>query len=181
MGKLGDEQSVDPLIQMLADANRHLRQAAAEALGYIAGEPRALLALLSALGDPEESVNQTVAEAVVKFEDVQGLEPLLESGFGKEYRELELNLRAKAETAVEEIGEVLTKAARRQEQGIVTEYDLKLLTQSIERLQEAKVIAEAAADAQLLGQVTDLITSTTDLHSSTQQTLDNIDAPSSPG
>jgi HEAT repeat protein len=181
LGKLGDEQSVAPLIQTLADANRHLRQAAAEALGYIASEPRALPALLSALGDPEESVNQTVAEAVVKFEDVQGLEPLLESGFGEEYRELELNLRARAETTVEEIGEVLTSAARLQEQGTVTEYDLKLLTQSIERLQEAKVIAEAAADAQFLGQVTDLITSTIDLHSSTQKALDNIDAHSSPG
>jgi HEAT repeat protein len=181
LGKLGDEQSVNPLIQMLADDNQHLRQAAAEALGYLSGEPRALLALLSALGDSEESVHRAAAESVVKFEDVQGLGPLLESGFGKEYRELELNLRAKAETAVEEIGEVLTKAARRQEQGAVTEYDLKLLTQSIERLQEAKVIAEAAADAQLLGQVTDMITSSTDLHSSTQQTLDNIDSHSSPG
>jgi predicted HAD superfamily Cof-like phosphohydrolase len=109
------------------------------------------------------------------------LEPLLESGFGEEYRELELNLRARAETTVEEIGEVLTSAARLQEQGTVTEYDLKLLTQSIERLQEAKVIAEAAADAQFLGQVTDLITSTIDLHSSTQKALDNIDAHSSPG
>jgi HEAT repeat protein len=53
LGRLGDVRAVDPLIELLSDADQDLRRSAVEALGRI-GDPKAIGPLLKVLGNQED-------------------------------------------------------------------------------------------------------------------------------
>ena len=63
------------LSQALADADHHVRESAAEALGKL-GDAQAVEPLCKALADADHHVRKSAAEALVKVGDARAVEPL---------------------------------------------------------------------------------------------------------
>lgn len=93
LGRLGDDQVLDPLIQALHDPERRVREAAALALGEI-GEPAAIPALLERLGDLERQVQEAAAQALAALggDDPEEMQQRLQSGDWRERRGAVLTL-----------------------------------------------------------------------------------------
>jgi len=75
LGRIGDRRSVSPLCAMLK-SECNLRQHAAEALGEI-GDPRAVGALIGALGDARYVVRIAAIRALGRIGDRRAIEPLV--------------------------------------------------------------------------------------------------------
>jgi len=100
LGKLGDARAVEPLIKALGDAEGSVRRVAAEALAALgqpvwqelvtgeaediarlgaSGGPRAVEALIKALGCCHEDARRAAAEALGKLGDPRAVEPLIKA------------------------------------------------------------------------------------------------------
>ncbi len=78
LGRIGKVDSIEPLTTALRnDAAMEVRRQAAESLGEI-GDTRVVLALITALGDTESQVRDSVATVLGKMGDVQAVDPLTE-------------------------------------------------------------------------------------------------------
>jgi HEAT repeat protein len=66
LGQIGDVRAVEPLIALLNEKDRGVREATAEALGNI-GDNRAVESLTKALGDEDISVRMVAAEALARI------------------------------------------------------------------------------------------------------------------
>ena len=76
LGRIGRVDSIEPLTRALRkDEALEVRSQAAEALGEI-GDTRAVLSLITALGDTESQVRECVAKVLGKMGDSQAIEPL---------------------------------------------------------------------------------------------------------
>jgi HEAT repeat protein/CheY-like chemotaxis protein len=73
LGRIGDERAVEPLLGLLEDRDRDVRQAAVAALGRI-GDERALEPLLGLLEDRDRDVRQAAAEALGRIGDEVSVE-----------------------------------------------------------------------------------------------------------
>ncbi len=63
----GDATAVQPLVALLSEPTKHVRQAAVEALGCI-GDRTARSAVAQLLGDPERHVRDAAAEALRRMD-----------------------------------------------------------------------------------------------------------------
>ena len=93
------EEAVEPLLAILADSDRDIRQAVVEALGQI-GDPRAVAPLLAILADNDRDIRQAVVEALGNIGDERAVQPLI-AALGDEDRDV----RYRAARALGNIGD----------------------------------------------------------------------------
>ena len=99
MGRIGNQQAVDALIQALKDEDKKVRYCAALALGRI-GNQQAVETLIQALKDKDKIITRKrVAEALCKIDSCQAVEPLIQA-----LKDKDRNVRYHAAEALGKIG-----------------------------------------------------------------------------
>jgi HEAT repeat protein len=76
LGDLKNAEAVEPLIDVLNDAENEVRRSAAKALGHL-GAKWAAEPLIAALTDPEKRVRSSAADALGELGDGRAVEPLI--------------------------------------------------------------------------------------------------------
>ncbi len=76
LGRVGDAERVELLIDLLIHGTAPVQGAAAEALGYV-GDVRGIAPLLLLLSDQSDELRETGAEALGRIGDASAFEPLL--------------------------------------------------------------------------------------------------------
>ena len=76
LGRVGDSQAVDPLIDALEDDQLGVIEIASLSLGEI-GDSRAVEPLINALGDENWEVRSSLAKALGKIGDNRAIQPLI--------------------------------------------------------------------------------------------------------
>jgi len=76
LGNIGNRDAVEPLISLLKDENRQVRENAVTALRWIR-DPRAVDSLIAMLKDEDGNVRDAAARALGWFRDPRGAEPLI--------------------------------------------------------------------------------------------------------
>jgi HEAT repeat protein len=107
LGDLADARAVDPLIEVIASSNWHIRQAAAAALGRI-GDPRAIDPLVAALAERDWHVGQAAATALGRIGDPRAIDPLVAALAGSD-----AEVRRAANEALASIGWAPSNAGER--------------------------------------------------------------------